>query len=330
MARVRNTFWRKQIDRLVQSDNVPVIFKQYINFGFDPGEPGYGFRDNAGNIQYKNSGGSWTNIGSGGSGSGVVETIVPGTGTTVDSTDPANPIIALNASSQASLALADSAVQAGDLGAVATSNDYNDLDNLPDLSVFDEVEQYANLAAFPVTGDSTKFYLAQDTGIMYRWTGATYDVISASLALGSTSSTAHRGDHGAAAYTHSQIVTGNPHGTVALDVPFDDTGLSVTGGQTEVQGAIGALDVAVAQNTTDIGGVTTDLGTLTTKVNTVIEDSPDLASFPITGYSTAFFRALDTGIIYTWNGASYDPIGTTGGGGGGISEELAIAYAICL
>ena len=68
MSRVRNTFWKKQIDKLVQSENIPVVFKQYINFGFDGGETGYGFRDEAGNIQWKNSGGSWQNIGTGGAG----------------------------------------------------------------------------------------------------------------------------------------------------------------------------------------------------------------------------------------------------------------------
>jgi hypothetical protein len=114
----------------------------------------------------------------------------------------------------------------------------------------------------------------------------------------------------------------------ASDVSFDDTGLSVTSGQVEVQGAIGLLDAGVAQNTIDIGDTTSDLGVVTSKLNTVIEDSPDLASFPFTGSSQAFYRALDTGIIYTWNGTSYDPIGTTGGGG--ISEELAIAYAVSL
>lgn len=66
------------------------------------------------------------------------------------------------------------------LSTVATSGDYNDLSNRPDLSVFDEVEQHANLAAFPATGNVNKFYLAQDTGIMYRWNGSAYVVISSS------------------------------------------------------------------------------------------------------------------------------------------------------
>jgi hypothetical protein len=48
------------------------------------------------------------------------------------------------------------------------------------------------------------------------WDGTNWTP-AASLALGSTSSTAHRGDHGATAYTHSQTA-GNPHGTSKADV----------------------------------------------------------------------------------------------------------------
>lgn len=104
------------------------------------------------------------------------------------------------------------------LSTVATSGDYNDLSNRPDLSVFDEVEQHANLAAFPATGNVNKFYLAQDTGIMYRWNGSAYVVISAELALGETSSTAYRGDRGKIAYDHSQLTSGNPHNVTKSDV----------------------------------------------------------------------------------------------------------------
>jgi len=37
---------------------------KYLNFNTVSGETGYGFRDNAGTMQWKNSGGSWANIGS--------------------------------------------------------------------------------------------------------------------------------------------------------------------------------------------------------------------------------------------------------------------------
>lgn len=52
-------------------------------------------------------------------GGGGIETIVEGTGIEVDATDPENPIVGLDAATQASLALADSAIQAGDLGSAA-------------------------------------------------------------------------------------------------------------------------------------------------------------------------------------------------------------------
>lgn len=41
----------------------------YLNYGSTAGSAGYGIRDNAGTMEYKNSDGSWTGIGSGGGGS---------------------------------------------------------------------------------------------------------------------------------------------------------------------------------------------------------------------------------------------------------------------
>lgn len=84
-------------------------------------------------------------------------------------------------------------------------------------SYVDDVLEYANLAAFPGTGETGKIYVAIDTNKTYRWSGSAYVEISASLALGETSSTAYRGDRGKTAYDHSQA-TGNPHGTTKADV----------------------------------------------------------------------------------------------------------------
>lgn len=41
----------------------------------------------------------------------------------------------------------------------------------------DDVLEFANLAAFPVTGESAKIYIALDTGKSYRWTGTVYAVL---------------------------------------------------------------------------------------------------------------------------------------------------------
>ena len=74
-------------------------------------------------------------------------------------------------------------------------------------SFVDDVVEAANYAALPATGESGKIYVTLDTNLTYRWTGSGYAEISASLALGETSSTAYRGDRGKEAYdarhTHS-------------------------------------------------------------------------------------------------------------------------------
>ena len=73
-------------------------------------------------------------------------------------------------------------------------------------SYVDDVLEYNGRSNFPVTGEAGKIYvdISSDGGNKtYRWSGSAYTEISPSLALGTTSSTAFRGDHGNAAYTHA-------------------------------------------------------------------------------------------------------------------------------
>ena len=85
-------------------------------------------------------------------------------------------------------------------------------------SYVDDVIEAANFAALPGTGATGKIYVTLDNNLTFRWSGSAYAEISASLALGETSSTAYRGDRGKTAFDHSQVVTGNPHGTAAGDI----------------------------------------------------------------------------------------------------------------
>lgn len=111
-----------------------------------------------------------------------------------------------------------------DKSSIGVANGIAELDNdgkvpssqLP--SYVDDVLVFANLASFPLTGESGKIYVAEDTNITYRWSGSSYVEISASLALGETSSTAYRGDRGKIAYDHSQLASGNPHNVTKADV----------------------------------------------------------------------------------------------------------------
>ena len=55
-----------------------------------------------------------------------------------------------------------------------------------------------------MASESGKIYIDLSTEKTYRWSGSIYTVISETLALGETSSTAYRGDRGKIAYDHSQ------------------------------------------------------------------------------------------------------------------------------
>lgn len=91
-------------------------------------------------------------------------------------------------------------------------------------SYVDAILEFANSAVFPATGSPSKIYLALDTNFTYRWSGTIYTRLNSSLILGELATTAYRGDRGAIAYNHSQLVTGNPHNTAIGDI----TGLTTS------------------------------------------------------------------------------------------------------
>lgn len=85
-------------------------------------------------------------------------------------------------------------------------------------SYVDNVQEYANLAAFPATGMSNVVYLSIDTNKPYRWGGSSYvEISSAGIALGETSATAYRGDRGKTAYDHTSLAN-NPHSVTKAQV----------------------------------------------------------------------------------------------------------------
>ena len=127
------------------------------------------------------------------------------------------------------------ALTASDVGAIATTakgaaNGVAELDSTGKVpssqlpSFVDDVLEYDKQSSFPTTGEAEKIYIAQDTNKTYRWSGSAYVEISASLALGETSSTAYRGDRGKTAYDHSQLTSGNPHNVTKSDVGLGNVG----------------------------------------------------------------------------------------------------------
>ena len=91
-----------------------------------------------------------------------------------------------------------------------------DSSHLP--SYVDDVVEYTSSSTFPTEGEAGKIYVDLTTNKIYRWSGSAYVVISETIALGETPSSAYRGDRGKIAYNHSQVTSGNPHKVTKSDV----------------------------------------------------------------------------------------------------------------
>lgn len=116
--------------------------------------------------------------------------------------------------------------------------------NLP--SYVDDVLEFANKTAFPIKGESGKIYVDQATNLTYRWGGTAYVEISPSLALGTTSSTAFRGDYGNTAYQHA-VAKGSAFAQGMYKITTNSAG-HVTAAQAITKSDITALGIP-AQDT---------------------------------------------------------------------------------
>lgn len=106
----------------------------------------------------------------------------------------------------------------------------------------------------PYGPESGKIYIDTTTNKEYRWSGSQYAVISESLALGETSSTAYRGDRGKAAHDHAQVKDGsNPHRTTFASLPDKPAALPADGGNADT---VGGLTTASFAKTTAAGSNT--------------------------------------------------------------------------
>ena len=96
---------------------------------------------------------------------------------------------------------ADSATDSDKLGGVAASKyvKYNSSNKISYTDLPSDVNEVIEFAgSYPANGETGKIYVDIATNKTYRWSGSNYVEISASLALGETSSTAYAGDKGVA------------------------------------------------------------------------------------------------------------------------------------
>ena len=152
-------------------------------------------------------------------------------------------------------------------------------------SYVDDVVEYENQSAFPPTGEAGKIYVDTTTNKTYRWGGSDYVEISASLALGNTSATAFRGDHGEAAYNHAVTNKGSEFASGLYKITTNAEG-HVTAATSVVKGDITALGIP-AQDTTYVDATGSASGLMSaadkTKLDGIAEGADKLPDGGTTG-----------------------------------------------
>lgn len=213
--------------------------------------------------------------------------------------------------------------------------------NLP--SYVDDVLEYNGKSTFPKSGESGKIYVDTSTNKTYRWSGSGYTEISASLALGTTSSTAFRGDYGNTAYQHATAkgsafasglykITTNAQGHVtaatavtksditALGIPGQDTNTTYGVASSSANGLMSAADKAKldgiasgANNYTLPTASSSTLGGVKTGAN--ITNSSGTISLTKANVTAALGYTPPTADTNTWiafKGATTSAAGTAG------------------
>ena len=132
-------------------------------------------------------------------------------------------------------------------------------------SFVDEVVEYPDISDFPLEGRSGKIYIDLYDNKTYRWSGTTYTEISPSIALGTTSSSAFRGDYGQIAYTHAlnsgsayasglYKITTNAEGHVVSAVPVEKSDILGLGFDGNARGLQVDSQPIVAENLNIVAG----------------------------------------------------------------------------
>ena len=203
----------------------------------------------------------------------------------VDNTSDANKPI-----STATQAALDDKVDIADVG---VANGVASLDSggkvpagqLP--SYVDDVEEYADLAGFPVTGESGKIYVALDTGYVYRWTGSAY------LRINDAVSSADEAT--ALATPRSITITGDLSWTVNFDGSANVSAAGTLANSGVSAGTYNNVATQVRPFTVDAKGRITGIGTavtITPAWSSITSKPTTVSGFGITDAARKYTQAI--------------------------------------
>ena len=161
--------------------------------------------------------------------------------------------------------------------------------NLP--SYVDDALEFANLAAFPETGESGKIYLAVATNLIYRWTGSTYVLIGD----GTSVDVATVGSEHFPRYDQAQTLTDPQKAQILTNIGAKKSynlinkTASYTLALTDFQNSVDLYDkVYLRMNLTAIGDVT---------ISSALTSLPNLTEISVRDLGTARATLVESGTV---------------------------------
>jgi len=154
--------------------------------------------------------------------------------------DVAIEIVASQVSDFSSAADARITLQKGEANGIAPLNASSKIDAVYLPSFVDDVEEYANLSAFPLVGEQGKIYVALDTNKTYRWSGSIY------IQITSGAVDTVNGQAGVVVLdaTHIQYVTDG----ISVEDKLAELDLGFTGGDAAIQSELDTTQLGAGLN----------------------------------------------------------------------------------
>ena len=183
-----------------------------------------------------------------------------------------------------------------------------------------------------IVSESGKIYIDLSTGKTYRWSGSTFVVISDTLALGETSSTAYRGDRGKVAYDHSQSAHAPSGAQANVIETVKVNGTALTPSSKAVNIAINGSNLKTsatktASNTSSISNSIASGTALDTAIQTLLNNDKvlDTKSGEVNNKSIPTYDAntyYSYGNVVYYEGKVYRHIKVSSGGVPGVKGQV--------
>ena len=179
----------------------------------------------------------------------------------------------------------------------------------------DAVVHYPSRSDFPTLGRLKRLYVAEDTGVLWAWTGTTYSKTSPTVSEHASLATNLDAESLARAQAIDAV-------NLAISAEATNRDLALLEERDSREAALSTLSADLSEETTralaaeelldvkideEIVARSIDFGNLTQELETIVAVYPTQADFPATGRLRRLYLDDSLGTLWRWTGTIYQP-----------------------